>query len=101
MWSRAPKHLPDDCLELEANIRSNSTHDIYKLDRKVPKTGETSDVSEFCKLERLELVMMFCDKTAPFPDEIFKLGHYLGPAEWISALQINMQTINPRWDSRQ
>ena len=36
LWSR-PKHLWDDCLELEAYIRSSTTHEIYKLDGKVPK----------------------------------------------------------------
>ena len=43
-WSRAPKCLWDDCLELEAYIRFNTAHEIYKLDREVPKTvisGET------------------------------------------------------------
>ena len=52
--SRAPKHLWDDCLELEAYIRSNTAHEIYKLDREVPKTvmsGETSDISQLSNLE--------------------------------------------------
>ena len=47
--SRAPKHLWDDCLELEA-----------KLDREVPKTvmsGKTSNISQFCKLELFKWVM--------------------------------------------
>ena len=30
--SRAPKCLWDDCLEFEAYIRSNTTHDMFKLD---------------------------------------------------------------------
>ena len=34
---RAPKHLWDDCLEFEAYIRSNTAHEIYKLDGEVPK----------------------------------------------------------------
>ena len=38
LQSRAPKHLWDDCLELEAYIRSNTAHNKYKLDREVPKT---------------------------------------------------------------
>ena len=48
LWSRAPKCLWDDCLEVEAYIRSNTDHDIYKLDGEVPKTvmsGETSEIS--------------------------------------------------------
>ena len=51
--SRAPKCLWDDCLELEAYVRSNTAHEIYKLDREVPKTvmsGETSDIGQFCEL---------------------------------------------------
>ena len=47
---RTPKFLWGDCLELEAYIRSNTAHDIYKLDREVPKTvmtGETLDISQF------------------------------------------------------
>ena len=32
LWSRAPKHSRDDCLELKAYLRSNTAHDIYKLD---------------------------------------------------------------------
>ena len=54
LWSRALKHLWEDFLELEAYIRSNTAHEIYKLDMEVPKTvmsGKTSDISEFCKLE--------------------------------------------------
>ena len=75
------KWLWDDCLELEAYIRSNTAHKIYKLDREVPKSvtsGESSDISQFCELEWFEWVM-FGDETAPFPDDVLKLGHYLGP----------------------
>ena len=63
LWSRAPKCLWDDFLELEAYIRSNTAQEIYNLDRKVPKTvmsGETSDTSQFCKLEWFEWVMFYC-----------------------------------------
>ena len=35
--SRAPEHLWEDCLELKAYIMSNIAHDIYKLNREVPK----------------------------------------------------------------
>ena len=67
---------------MEAYIRSNTAHKIYILDRKILETvmsGETSDISQFCELEWFELVM-FCDKTAPLPDIMLKLGHYLGPS---------------------
>ena len=80
--TRAPKHLWDNCLELEAYIRPNTAHEIYKLDRKVTQTvmsGETSDISQFCELEWFEWVM-FQNETAPFPEYVLKLGHYLGPS---------------------
>ena len=50
LQSRAPKHLWDGCLELKAN----TAHAIYKLDREVPKTVmscEKSDINQFCELE--------------------------------------------------
>ena len=58
--SRAPKPLWDDCLDLEAYVRSNTAHEIYKLDGEVSKTvmsDETSDISQFFELERFEWVM--------------------------------------------
>ena len=42
--SRTPKHLWDDCLELETYVRSNTAHEIHKLDGDIPKavmSGET------------------------------------------------------------
>ena len=54
--SGAPKRLwDDDCLELESYIRSNSAHNIYKLDGEVPETilsRETSNISQFCEFDR-------------------------------------------------
>ena len=60
LQSRAPKHFWDNVLESEAYIRCNTAHDIYKLEREVPKTvmsGETSDISQFCKLQWFKWVM--------------------------------------------
>ena len=37
LQSRASKCLWDDCLELEAYIRSNTTYDTYKIDDRYPK----------------------------------------------------------------
>ena len=48
LWSRAQKCLCDDYLELEAYMRSNIDHEIFKLDREVSVTvmsGKTSDNS--------------------------------------------------------
>ena len=42
-------------------------------------SGEMSNVSQFCKLEWFEWVM-FRDETASFPDDVLKLGCYLGPS---------------------
>ena len=42
-------------------------------------SGETSDISQFCKLEWFKWVM-FQDKTAPLPDDMLKLSHYLDPS---------------------
>ena len=53
LWSRTP-HLWDNCFELEAYIMSNTAHEIYRLDGEAPKivmSGETSYISQFCKLE--------------------------------------------------
>ena len=81
LQSSASKCSWDDCLELEAYIRSNTAYDICKLIGKVPETvmsGKTSGISKFSKLEWFEWVM-FHDKTAPFPDDMLKFVHYLGP----------------------
>ena len=34
--TKAPKCLWDDCLELEAYLRFNTVHDIYKVDGEIP-----------------------------------------------------------------
>ena len=68
-------------MELEVYIRSNTAHEIYKLDGEVLKTvmsEEISDISQFCELEWFEWAM-FSDETAPFPYDVLKLGCYLGP----------------------
>ena len=42
-------------------------------------SGETSDIRHFFELEMFKWVM-FQDETAPFPDDMLTLGHYLGPS---------------------
>ena len=57
-------------------------------------SGETSDNSQFCKLELFEGVM-FVDETAPFPAVLLKLGHYLGPSRNVGiAVTTNIFTQN-------
>ena len=41
-------------------------------------SGETSGISQFFELEWFEWVM-FQDENVPLPDNLMKLGHYLGP----------------------
>ena len=82
LQSRAPKHLWGHCLELVAYITSNTAHEIYKLDGEVSETlmsGKTSEISQFCELEWFKWTLI-CDETAPFPDNVLKLGHYLVPS---------------------
>ena len=47
-------------------------------------SGKTSDISEFCELEWFEWVMLH-HEIAPFPDDVLKLGCYLGPSIDISS----------------
>ena len=51
------------------------------MDGEVPKTvmsGETSGISQFCKLDWYNWVL-YQDETAPLPDDVLKLVCYLGP----------------------
>ena len=72
-------------------------HEIYKLDGEIPKTvmsGETSDISKFCKQKLFEWVM-FWYVTASFFDDMLKLGHYLGPSIDVGpAITANILTEN-------
>ena len=78
----APKPFWADAIELEAYVRSNTAHDIYILQGKVPETlmsGETSDISQFCEFAFYDWIM-FRDQPVAFPDDNPVLGRYLGPA---------------------
>ena len=80
--TKAPKRLWDDCLELEAYIRSHTAHDIYALEGEVPQTivsGETPDISEFAELKWYDWVK-FRDTSISFPDDKMIIGRYLGPS---------------------
>ncbi len=82
LTSGAPRCLWDDCLELEAYIRSRSTNSMYHLDGEVPETymsGETADISQFCELAWYDWIMNH-PGTIDYPDEPLHLGRYLSPA---------------------
>ena len=66
---KIPKVLWDDCLYLEAYIRSNRALDIFKLDGITPETkmlGETSDITTFCEFGWYQWVY-FRDTSVTFP----------------------------------
>ena len=80
--ARSPKKLWDDCIELQAYIRSNTAHDIFVLNGEVPETimsGETSDISQFCEFEWYQW-LKFRDTAVSYPDDKVILGRYLGPS---------------------
>ena len=56
-------------------------------------SGKTSDICQFCKLEWFKWVM-FNEETAPFPDDVLKLGHFLGPSIDVDlALTVKILTL--------
>ena len=77
-----PKKLWDHCLELESRIRSDTTLPRFDLDHHNPETkihGMSSDISDICEFEFYEWVM-FNDSRAPFRENKFHVGRWLGPA---------------------
>ncbi len=53
LLTNMPWRLWDDCFKYKAYVRSHMAHDIFKLDREVPKTimsGETANISQFSSL---------------------------------------------------
>ena len=60
--SASPKQLWDNCIELEALIRSNNVLDIYGIEGQVPETvltGQTGDISNLCKYEWFQWVIYY------------------------------------------
>ena len=79
---KSPKVLLDDCLELEAYIRSNKALDIFELDGMTPKTnmsGETSDITTLCEFRWYQWVYIR-DTSVTFPGDNLVLGRYCGPS---------------------
>ena len=67
---------------LESYKRPNTTHSIYKLNREVPETvmsRNVSEISRFCEFECLKWVIIQ-DETAPYPVDHIRLGRYLIPS---------------------
>lgn len=80
--TRAPKRFWDDCMELEALIKSNTVHDIYELQGQTPEamiSGQTPDISSLCE-HKWYAWIKFWDTSVSFPDDKEILGRYLGPS---------------------
>ena len=80
--SHCPKVLWDDCLERQAYIRSFTANKDYTLQGECPETlinGETPDISAFGEYGWYDWVK-FRDTQAPYPEEKYVLGRYLGPS---------------------
>ena len=52
-------------------------------------SGEISDINQFYELDWFEWAM-FQDETAPFPDDVLRLGCYLGPSIDVGPAMIAM-----------
>ncbi len=78
----SPKPLWDHSLELEAQVRSCTSNDIYMTAGQVPETimtGDTADISHIAEFAWFDWVM-FRDNVPAYPDDKMTLGRYLGPA---------------------
>ena len=80
--ARAPKRLWDECLEMEAYIRSNTVSGHPLLNGETPETvvsGETADISEFAEHAFYDWVK-YRDTIVAYPEDKLVLGRYLGPS---------------------
>ena len=78
----SPKPFWADAIKLKAYIHSNTAHDIFILQGKVPEmamSGKMSDISQFCEFPFYGWIM-FRDQPVAFLDNNPVLGRYLGPA---------------------
>lgn len=80
--ARVPKKLWDECLEMEAYIRSNTYSGHPLLKGETPEaavSGETPDISEFAE-HAFYAWVKYRDTVIAFPDTQLVLGRYLGPS---------------------
>jgi hypothetical protein len=76
------KPFLDDCIIIEAYVRSHTSLDIFVLEGQVPESkikGETVDISTIAEYDWYEWVK-FRDTAAKFPVSKIQLGRYLGAA---------------------
>ena len=77
-----PKRLWDDCIDLEAYIRSNTAngHAYLKIQTlEIFVSGETYDISEFSEFAWYDWVM-FRENSVSYPGSKPQLGRYCGSA---------------------
>jgi hypothetical protein len=80
--SCCPKRFWDDCIIIEAYVRSHTSLDIFGLEGQVPESkvkGKTVDISTIAEYAWYEWVK-FCDTVAKFPVSKIQLGTDLGAA---------------------
>jgi hypothetical protein len=80
--SGAPRQMWCFALEYKLYVRLHTTHDIYRLDGRVPKTvvsGETADICPFCEFGFWDWVK-FREQGVAFPGDAMVLDKYLGPS---------------------
>jgi hypothetical protein len=72
----SPRVLWDNCIELEALIRSLTSNNVYMTNGEVPEsimTGSTTNISHICEFGWYDWVM-FPDNLLTFPDNKLILG---------------------------
>ena len=72
----SPKVLWDNCLELEAKIRSSTASNIFELEGEVPKTvinGETTNITQLCEFGWYDWVY-FHDNAVTYPGTWLMVG---------------------------
>jgi hypothetical protein len=78
----SPKRLWDDCLELQAFIKSHTAGTNFGLNGETPETmltGETADISEFAEFGWYDWIKSR-ETVVPYPEDKPVLGRYLGPS---------------------
>jgi hypothetical protein len=86
--TQTPKRLWDYCLELQAQIRSNTTHAITTLGGQTPETlmgGERADISELCEYDWFQW-LYYRDTQSSFPEATKVLVRYMGPAKSVGPM---------------
>ena len=76
------KVLWDDCLELEAEIRSNAASNIFELEGEVLKmvmNGEKTNITQLCEFGWYDWVYVH-DNAVTYPDDKWVLCRWLGPS---------------------